>query len=118
MVRKSTSLSAQSPSLHSRRSGAAADTAAPPVLEASTAAGAAFQVPRPSEEAMRARKKCSTEIGKGKFEYSQALAEVISHGACFHHGDLIPRDRKLVEELRSPGGSKIPNFSEPVAAAE
>lgn len=75
--------------------------------EASTAAGAAFQVPRPSDEAMRARKKCSTEIGKGKFEYSQALAEVISHGACFHHGDLIPRDRKLVEEAFRAGHVKV-----------
>ena len=75
--------------------------------EATAVAGGALRMPQPSEEAIDVRKKCAHHIGKGTFEYSKALAEVILQGACFHHGDLVPHDRKLVEDAFRDGHIKV-----------
>ena len=75
--------------------------------KAATAEAGTAAIPLPSEEALGARTVCAQEIGKRGLEYSQALAEVISQGACFHHGDLTPVDRNLVEAAFRKGHVRV-----------
>ena len=64
-------------------------------------------IPPPSKEALNARKACAQEIDRRGLEYSRALAEVIFQGACFHHGNLTPVDRNLVEAAFRQGHVRV-----------
>lgn len=75
--------------------------------KAATAEAETPGIPLPSKDAMDARTLCAQEIGRRGLEYSQALAGVISQGACFHHGDLTPVDRNLVEAAFRQGHVRV-----------